>query len=218
MTNTIPEELGALLSYSLQVFDVSFNFLTGILPAWISVAPKYGALIKLDHNPFVCPIPQADLYTGATCVEYQITKIQPSCFQSYGIALIWGTPWPQHVNLWCAFSSVNLNPGSFLTTQALMINPECLSCDTPDLGNSYGPNNYLLNIFLNASNIGPMTQITNQSTVIPVLGSSGCPLDPPQNISMRLICSQNHLLKSMGNQTVKFSAFFALLFGLFFFT
>lgn len=208
LTNTIPEELGSLLSYSLRTFDVSFNYLTGILPEWIAVAPKVGAVVKLDHNPFVCPIPQADLYTGATCVEYQITKIQPNCLQSHGLVLIWGTPWPQGVTLWCAFTSVNLNLGPVSTTEALMVNPDCLSCDIPDLGNNVGPNDYIINIYLDSPIINPTTQITNQSSSLPVLGSSGCPIDPPQNIS-RVQQKKNKKKSTAGQLSVGLTLFFA---------
>lgn len=196
LTGSIPEELGSLLSYSLRSFDVSFNYLTGSLPEWISIAPKVGAVITLDHNPFVCPIPEADLYTGATCVAYQITKIQPTCLQSYDLALIWGiSAWPQGVSLYCGFESVNLNPGSVLTSEALLVNPGCLSCNTPDLGNNVGPNDYVVNIYLNS----PATKITNQSNTTPVLGSSGCPLDPPMNIS-RIQMKKLKKQKSSANQ------------------
>jgi hypothetical protein len=176
LTGSIPESLGVLLDYSLQLFDASSNFLSGALPQWVSVAPKYGAVVKLDHNPFACPIPAADLYSGATCVNFPITNLQPKCLQSNSVELVWGLQWPLGVDLWCGFSGAS---SSFLASSlAEMINSNCLSCNTPNFGAPTQTGAVFLNIFLQDPTIGAATRITNDTTPVPILGSQGCPITP----------------------------------------
>jgi hypothetical protein len=174
LTGSIPESLGVLLDYSLQLFDASFNLLSGSLPQWVSAAPNSGTVVKLDHNPFACPIPPADFFSGATCVDYPITNLQPKCLQSNSVELVWGRQWPQGVDLYCGFAGVG---SSFLAASlAEMLNPDVLSCNTPDFGSPSRLRAVYLNIFLQDPTLGPAIRITNESNPISLLGTQSCPL------------------------------------------
>ena len=125
----IPTSFGQLIGYSFSLFDASHNMLSGFLPGWISVAPSYGVSVYLSNNPFSCPIPTSDLYTGATCIDVSISNVQPSCYQTDALVLVYGGPWlDQDLGLYCKFHTNSTILGS---EPVDIISSNLLSCSTP---------------------------------------------------------------------------------------